>query len=546
MITTNQFLPLSAAEVALLNASGAGEWANICDTRPSSKTNKNHVRAAFVRFLALGGDCESPVHHRGIQLSGAYITGNIDLTNATLTCSLVLKNCWLEEAPVFVHTKMTGLLSLRGSRVPGIDAQGLRAQSSVVLDQGFESMGTVLLKKAFIAGDLDLDGGNVYKTINKYAINAEDAHIQRNCKLGGTFRAFGEVRFIGAKIGGDFDCRDGEFNSENCDEDNCSLVCDGIEVSGSIFLTGNFQAIGIVSFPAARVEKGLYILSEAPINSLDVSNLSAGFLVDEQNSWGQNLRLNGFVYKSIRNSNTTCVSRLNWLKKQRENDYGKKISKHEFTPQPWLQCIHVLRSTGHDREANRITIAYQKHLFKIGKIHGFIRRIFHFSYGKLTGFGYRPHRIVVALLLTWVGFAVLYWDAALNGVFTPTNPLIFEKISYEKCRPVDDKGQFSSALALLNDGTKNWYTCDELKGEYTTFSPLAYSLDIVLPLIDLQQEKDWAPFINTPKPAMLPELVRWSRNHVVRIAIWIEIILGWVFSLLLVAQLSSLIRANKD
>lgn len=261
---------------------------------------------------------------------------------------------------------------------------------------------------------------------------------------------------------------------------------------------------------------------------------------------GENIKLNGFECKSIRNSSTTNATRLNWLKKQSATDYGKKSTKHEFTPQPWLQIIEVLRKTGHDREANRLMIAYQKHLFSIGKVHGLVRRGLHFLYGKLTGYGYRPHRVVVALFLTWVSFAFLYWDAALSGVFSPTNPLIFENLRYEKCRPVDKDGHFNINSASKNIGTDNWYTCDELKGEYTTFSPLAYSLDVVLPLIDLQQEKDWAPFIDTPKKYRAEEFFHWSKNHFIRIAIWIEILLGWIFSLLLVAQLSGLKRVSNE
>jgi hypothetical protein len=40
-----------------------------------------------------------------------------------------------------------------------------------------------------------------------------------------------------------------------------------------------------------------------------------------------------------------------------------------------------------------------------------------------------------------------------------------------------------------------WTICPALPNEYTTYNPLLYSLDLVLPLVDLQQEKDWAPIV---------------------------------------------------
>ncbi len=92
----------------------------------------------------------------------------------------------------------------------------------------------------------------------------------------------------------------------------------------------------------------------------------------------------------------------------------------------------------------------------------------------------------------------------------------------------------------------NWYLCNSLREEYTGFSPLAYSLDILLPLVDLQQERDWAPMINTPTADWVQELGRMDSERLTRLVIWFQTLFGWVASLLLVAIVSGLTKRRED
>jgi hypothetical protein len=143
----------------------------------------------------------------------------------------------------------------------------------------------------------------------------------------------------------------------------------------------------------------------------------------------------------------------------------------------------------------------------------------------------------------WFCCGLFYWGAAYQGVFTPSDPLIFQNTEYKDCRPVNDKDSFD--FSLINNRnhegkTKNWYTCGKLKGEYSTFSPLTYSLDVILPLIDLGQEKTWGTYIDTPKENAICEFLSFTINHVIRLIIWIETLFGWMASLMLVAFLTGL------
>ena len=82
--------------------------------------------------------------------------------------------------------------------------------------------------------------------------------------------------------------------------------------------------------------------------------------------------------------------------------------------------------------------------------------------------------------------------------------------------------------------------------EYSTFSPLAFSLDIILPLVDLGQEKSWGAVIATPQPQVLKELLTLSPGHMVRWLVWFETVFGWIASLLLVGIVSGFAKRTEE
>lgn len=92
-----------------------------------------------------------------------------------------------------------------------------------------------------------------------------------------------------------------------------------------------------------------------------------------------------------------------------------------------------------------------------------------------------------------------------------------------------------------------WYWVAALPEEYSGFSPLAYSLDVILPLVDLQQESRWSPLIPTPNKAWCVELFTFEGGkHWTRLLVWLEILFGWLASLLLVAVVSGLTKRGEE
>lgn len=82
--------------------------------------------------------------------------------------------------------------------------------------------------------------------------------------------------------------------------------------------------------------------------------------------------------------------------------------------------------------------------------------------------------------------------------------------------------------------------------EYSGFSPLAYSLDLILPLVDLQQEKSWSPLIESANENPIFEIMTLDWKHVARLFVWFEIIFGWFSSLTLVGIISGLTKRAED
>ena len=217
------------------------------------------------------------------------------------------------------------------------------------------------------------------------------------------------------------------------------------------------------------------------------------------------------------------------------------------------RLIKVLRVAGHYSDARTVAIEFEWRKRRAGRLGSRYRKCFHWVYGLLADYGYRPLKIVVWMLSVWFVCGLWYFYAANQGVFSPSNPLVFQHERYTECRAERDS---------KNTALKSWYGCAALSDEYTTFSPLAYSLDLILPLVDLQQERDWAPMIPTPQSqvggegwisqtwtsarAAVMDVLSFSLNHFTRLVMWAEILFGWVASLLLVVVFTGMAKRDEE
>lgn len=517
--TLAEFQPLKPAEEKLLEACRQGVVANVSNKRPEAANDNNTVRAGFLRFLALGGNEQNPVHEHGVDLNGAWVEGELDLEGAHIPHSLFLYRCHFSNAPRLYNSRIHGTLSLEGSHVNGLMADRMVCESDVFLRNGFTANGKVRLLGAQIGGVLDCSGAKLDSKVG-YALLCDRAVIKGDVSLNNGFTAKGTVSLPGVQIGGNLECTGAKLDGKV----DKALSCDGANIAGVFFFRELPHAVDGVSLASMRV----------------------GTLVDDEQAWGEHLVLDGFMYGELSgDAPTDADTRLAWLNKQLPSHAGLNGDGAKFKPQPWQQLIRVLRHMGHAEDTRQVAIAFEHRLRRanlIGQaaqhwyrpdswIYRHICCLFRCWYGLLIGYGYRPLRMLVWMFGVWLACGMFYWYAALDGVFGPSDPLVFQNPDYKIC-------------AAQNAG--NWYLCATLPEEYTGFSPLAYSLDVILPLVDLQQETDWAPLIPTPKSVWYQELLAFDLKHVARLVVWFEILFGWVASLLLVAVVSGLTKRREE
>ena len=290
---------LHPAEWKLLECAASGEVCLLGETLPSLPTETTTIRAEFLRFLALGGDAQNPLHERGIQLVGAYVEceDDLDFLGTILPGNLTLTNCTIDGSIVF-RDAQAETIALSGCTVHAILADRLVTTGGVYLNDNFEASGTVRFAGTKIGGDFDCTNGqfnNDNETLscdgmetsgavflcdgfkaagtvrlagarirkNLFCINgqfdgSDISLICDNVKTNGTvflnrgFKASGTVRLLGAKIGADLACDSGQFNGKIV-----ALHCDGIEVSGAVFLNDGFNASGTVKILAAKIRGDL-------------------------------------------------------------------------------------------------------------------------------------------------------------------------------------------------------------------------------------------------------------------------------------------------
>ena len=598
----SDFGRLSAAERKLLEACRVGEFAVLgTGHRPDQQTPENTVRPGLIRFLALGGDEQAPAHEKGVQLKGAWINGTLDLEGCHCPIPLWVHACTITEAVTLRNARMS-VLSLQGSSLQSLQGDRLQTTGGLFLNDGFKAKGTVRLLGAQIGGNFEcrkgsfepkagaalaFDGAvitgsvflnNGFKATGEVqllgaqiggdlacktgsfepkvgdALSCDGAVVKGSVFLNDGFKASGEVRLLGAQIGGNFECSKGSFENNAGD----ALACDGAVIKGSVFLREGFKSTGTVRLHAAQIggnlscdkgsfetkaghalicdgaviKGGLFFRNVAKVHgSVSFAAAEVGSLADDSASWAMAslLNLDGFRYGRIVNGPTDAARRIAWLVKQRESHL-----KQEFRPQPWEQLIKVLREMGHESEARTIAIAKQDALRKAGKFRGFAR-LLHGLYGGLAGYGYRPTNTMLAMLMVWLTCGVVYQGAGDFGLMGPSSPIVLTNADIRNAcgKPSQDR-------------QTQWTMCPDLPKEYTTFSPYIYSLDLILPLVSLQQDSDWAPIVTDDTS----QWIKYSGSDwiwpgaIVRFVMWFEILFGWAMSLLLVAVLGNLVKKD--
>jgi len=491
-----RFEPLRPAERVLLRACRHGDIARIGLRRPREAAPEVTVRASFLAALALQNGAHR--QSRRIQLLGAWVEGRLDLGECQVPASLWFFRCVFDTTPLFDGARVHGGLAFPDCELPGMLAERCRIAQDLSLNAGCSIASEVRLQQAHIAGDFNATRlslvGNEASLPARRSLCADGLEVEGDVRLSEGFDASGEVRFAGARVRGDFIASAARFNGpvDATGARRCALVLDRIEIGGDMRLDQGFAAAGSVSARRASIGgdldcsgaafdrvgdaawgEGISLVLDrariggtlnlaglqAPLLGASFAGARAGALVDDANTWGERLVLDGFAYSRFGDgASLDSGFRLGWLERQQPAHLAD-----DFRMQPWQRVIRVLRRMGRAGSAGTLAVRREQRLRRIGRVGSsmpgalrWLARVAHAGFGALAGYGWRPQRLAGWTAAVWLAASLLFGLAEQSSAFK---------------------------AVVATSGA--------------TFNPLAYALDLLLPGIDLHEASRWVPVSGT-------------------------------------------------
>ena len=543
-------------------------------------TEERTLRAELIVGLCTNSEARKFLTHRGLEISGAKISGSLNLEYASLDFPLFFRCCYFTD-PILLNGAKVKLLNFSGSNIASKEitdsvsgekvkaslmARGIQVERDVYLNKEFHADGQVHLVGATIGGILNCRNGTFNNSngcalsanwaeikngvlctkgkfnnsnSEEYALSANWAKIDGNVYLNRGFKATGGVSLVGANISGDFNCVNGQFikPKDRKNKPARALWARSTMIKGNVFLytdsddnatKDKFESTGEVSLRGANISGDL-ICTGGLFDVLNLENASVSDFQDKSSTLKDNIKLKGFSYETITikekieiNNKDKEINELDWLRKRILTD-----NRQSFFPQPYEKLAQVLRENGHEKEAIRVLIGKQTDRLCYGKLNclSWLKNSF---LGLTIAHGYEPHRAMFfAMFFVILGsflFSKGYSGTWFSWNYSDTSKLI----SPSKVRAY--KSPSTQTKILSND--------------YPTFNPFLYSLDAFVPIVDLHQQSYWLPNAKRNEEILLicsPIELKMT-GRLLLYYLWVHIALGWVLTSLWVAGFTGIVR----
>lgn len=502
--------------------------------------------------------------------------------------------------------RIQGSILLRKSRVSGeVSLFGVRCNGSIEFDggifrnpqgdsinldnsfvrgcvfmrEGFRAKGQVRMVGANVGLDLDCEGGDIVSSPlstgkprgTSTAFCASRMRLKGNLTLE-SFQALGEVRLKGAYIGGSLRATStrlliAEPTPATQWIGAQTMNAEGITVVGSIEIC-ECSTNGIFDLRNAHIGRNVGFKNLA-LHDKTVTGLIAEFArIDGELAWigtvaqtGTKLMLSHARIGRLRHGRlswtigkgracfTGCVygtidfedirelpastpiqpasesTQRNWLQhgKATGNATVESIewlqcqNRGPFDPQPYEQLIRVLHRSGRDDEATQTAVALHeaRYAFHYGKMRR-SERWLNRTLKHLLHFGHSTRPLCWASVGMVLLSTVLFWAAYTGGAMHPSS-----------------EEQFLDS-AYVNSGV--------VPESYQAFSPLWYSVDSFVPVIDLHQERYWLPNSHVTCEVIVFGWQNPFCGRLFRWYLWAHIMLGWLATTFIVISVSGIIR----
>jgi hypothetical protein len=334
-------------------------------------------------------------------------------------------------------------LNLDRATLGDLDAAGLTV-----------SGGSVSLVSAQIASRVNLTGAQLDSRDGAIALNADGASIGRRLIMTHA-KIRGEVTACTGHVHSRLTLRGAQLENPG----GTALRLAPIEVDADMFGT-DMTVIGRIDLTGASIGRHLDLTrarlanpggvaldakalqatelsllpAEAIQGSVDLSHARLGVLRDDPQTWPQDMRLGGLSYEALE-PELPAQQRLAWLERNQTSP----------SPQPYEQLAALYTRIGHPADARQVLYAAERRQRATKALPG---RAWSFLQDITVGYGYRPAR--AALWLT----ALLIIGSVIYGIWPPQ--------------------------PLSTSATPH-------------FNPVIYTLDLLLPLVDLGQKHAFNP-----------------------------------------------------
>lgn len=554
-----RFPTMTPAEAELFQAVAEGRR---LDLRPKNlPSDEGSTDARWPESSKISLDClvwlcasraaRDHVGPSGVRIAGARIEPGGDdssLRSIDVPFGLSLNDCYFPQGISFANTSFRDVSLDRCRLDRSLDADGLSVARSFRATQttfrgdvnlrrlragdnvdfsGARVQGTVHLSATKIDGDLRWTDATIDATksgapdCDAIALNLDLARIDGTLYLDGEqddhagFSAHGVVRLVLARLGGNLDCWNGRFRA-GCNPSSDgpapdALLANGLQVDGSVFFAHGMSVRGKVSLRTARIEHYLNIYElnagRAPAfgdASIDLQACRVETLNCDTLSWTRpgRLAINGLAYERIE-----LVRQSGEVETQlplQEADFLAFLAQQSaepFFPQPYEHLAEVLRREGFQDKAREVLIEKDRTLGARTR-HGVREFLWLYICGPITGFGHDPLRGFRWLIGIWIVGAAVFAVASRRGWMVS---------------PATLEVPWQPAASGHDDSP-------------TRLQPLMYSLDVLLPIIDLGQASRWTPDRRRPGGVA----VQWFH--------WGLVLVGWTLTTLVVAGITGLVR----
>lgn len=570
---------LHPAEQHMLACAARGEVCDLGEDRPAAMSQDRLIRAELLRFIILGGDEDHPLHENGVIIRGAYVQGSLNLSGTTINGPLALTQCTFSDDVVLKHCHLR-TLSLIGCHLPALAATGLVTAGNILLRDGFCATGQVELVGSRIGGYLSCRDGRFLDP--ELSLDISGASIGANCNLDGGFLASGTVNLSGAQINGALSCCGATLScndqalhaprikvANNVDlGEECriggQISLQGAVIGGDLTFTGGsfdrqvkwekIREVTCINLRNAEIAGTLFWRQiKIARGELNLAGASCRTLNMDRESWDEpaQIRLDNFTYKGFNQLDETTSARfwLEWLSRQPISHLTNK-----FRPKPYQQLADVLQSMGHEEEARVVRIARRRRQADYVRLYerspsdplARLYRKLNIFWSSLQGFtvsyGYRPGNALIGLIfLSFLG-AAIYQFAAVQGIMTPTHPLIYkEAVWQEGSGPLVAPKIPAACHAnwVYPEGKSAALCARTIPSEYSTFNALVYSIDVAVPVVNFRMQDDWSPRVVGWKSGATDWTGWWVRSWE-----WLQVAFGWAFSLLFVSAIGGIIRRD--